>query len=277
MLTGISKKGLAYRVIGEEHDPSIVLIHGAGLSMSDWPPSLIEKIVALGYRVIVFDHRGIGDSYTDEKHSFWLTWWQFLFANTFKTKIQDGRYTTFDIAEEVGTLLDELRIGDTHIIGFSMGGIVSQIIASSKQHRVLSLTLIATTNKEKTLPTLKTSTLVKIALYHAYSSAKDYVSEKILGLSDARRKRYGMYNHLFATVATDDIAMRGKEITAPTLVIHGKRDAFFQLAHGRSVAANIAQGKLVIIEEMSHSLRKGGSAQIESLVVQFLATVKNGN
>ena len=72
------------------------------------------------HQVLWFDHRGVGDSPGPA-------------ACSMKEFAEDGL-----------ALMDHLKWDRAHVIGISMGGMISQEIAVTAPHRVISLSLIVT-------------------------------------------------------------------------------------------------------------------------------------
>src|SRR4051794_39934633 len=97
---------------------------GATASAITWPPSLLEALTEGGYRVVRFDNRDIGLS----------------------THVDYGSapYTIDDMADDTIGLLDALGIDAAHLVGASMGGMISQVLALRHPARVRSLTLLIT-------------------------------------------------------------------------------------------------------------------------------------
>ena len=48
---------------GARANPPVLLIHGVGCQLVEWPDTLIDALVDAGYRAIVFDHRDVGLSH----------------------------------------------------------------------------------------------------------------------------------------------------------------------------------------------------------------------
>ncbi|OWZ16361.1 hypothetical protein PHMEG_0009854 [Phytophthora megakarya] len=73
-------------------------------------------------RILTFDNRGVGGSTSPI-----------------------GPYTTSNMAEDVLALLDHIGWEQTHIVGYSMGGMISLELANMAPERVKSLSLLCTT------------------------------------------------------------------------------------------------------------------------------------
>ena len=58
-VNGIS---LAYKSIGMEEDPPVLMVMGLLASHKVWGDTIVNGLVDSGYRVILFDNRDTGDS-----------------------------------------------------------------------------------------------------------------------------------------------------------------------------------------------------------------------
>jgi len=91
--------------------------------MQVFGPINFAKIWLQGdFNVIRFDQRDTGLS----------TWVDF----------NKNPYTLLDMVEDVCELLDALTIQKAHIVGFSTGGTIAQLLAKNHPDRVSSLTLL---------------------------------------------------------------------------------------------------------------------------------------
>lgn len=109
---------MAYGTTGEGRTP-VLLVMGYTVPGSAW----VHQIPALAqhHRVAWYDHRGCGD-----------------------TRADPGAYTMALLAGDAQRLLDHLGWESAHLVGVSMGGMVSQELALGCPERVRSLALIAT-------------------------------------------------------------------------------------------------------------------------------------
>ncbi|WP_245953559.1 alpha/beta fold hydrolase [Arthrobacter silvisoli] len=85
-------------------DP-LLLLAGQATGMAGWGPT--ADALARHFRVIRYDHRGVGGS----------------------TKGDPERYTTRLLAEDAAAVLDAAGVGAAHLYGHSMGGRIAQWLA----------------------------------------------------------------------------------------------------------------------------------------------------
>lgn len=108
------------REAGPQDGSPVVLIHGlAGSSLAEWYQ--IAPKLAATHRVVLIDHRGHGLS-----------------------ALNRGRYEVADAADDVAGVLDQLGIGQTAVVGYSLGGTIAQSFAYRNRGRVAKLVLIGT-------------------------------------------------------------------------------------------------------------------------------------
>src|SRR4051794_3372451 len=115
---------LCTEAFGDQSDPPILLIMGAGASMLWWEEGFCRMLADGGRRVIRYDHRDTGRSVTYEP----------------------GRpgYTGADLVADAAGVLDAYGIDAANLVGVSAGGAFAQLLALDYGERVLSLVLIST-------------------------------------------------------------------------------------------------------------------------------------
>jgi 3-oxoadipate enol-lactonase len=101
---------LAYQVSGSPDAPPMVLLHALGDRGAGWAP--VTAQFAERFRVFALDLRGHGDSDWPGTYSFQL------------------------MADDVLGALDQLGLGTVTLVGHSMGGAVSYLLAMQRPERV---------------------------------------------------------------------------------------------------------------------------------------------
>jgi 3-oxoadipate enol-lactonase len=102
---------------------TIVLINGLADDLLSWGFQ-VPDFVAAGWRVLSFDNRGIG-----------------------KSSRPGGLYTSRMMADDAKALVDHLGISGFHLMGVSMGGMISQEYALAYPGDLKSVTLACTYGK----------------------------------------------------------------------------------------------------------------------------------
>ncbi len=188
-------------------------------------------------------------------------------------------YTLADMAADGVALLDDLGIARAHIVGVSMGGMISQHIAARYPDRVLSLTSVMSTTGNPRLPRAQKEAMQVLTSRPMSGDPEDLIAysvraAKVIGSpgyppdeerlqrrvrSDFERGWYpeGVARQMAAIVADGDRRPMLKSIGAPTLVIHGEGDPLVPLAGGRDTADNIPGARLLTIPGMGHDLPLG--------------------
>ena len=116
----INGRSVAYRLLGAEANPLVVLAHPLGMSQAVWDdvlPALLPR-----YRVLTWDLPGHGAS---------QAW-------------GEGPITPADLAAEALALADHAGAGRFHFAGTSIGGVVGQQLVAEHGERLLSATLTNT-------------------------------------------------------------------------------------------------------------------------------------
>ena len=265
---------LHYEEHGNPSDPAMLLIMGFGAQLTLWPDELVEALASEGFRVIRYDNRDIGLS-----HKFDGVKAPGLVKMTLMSKLgltPRVPYTLADMAADGVGLLDALGIDRAHIVGASMGGMIAQHLAAKYPGRCLSFTQIFSTTGDPKLPAAKKEALQALVtrpksdaedalVEHgimlartigspAYPSPEDRLRERTL--TSVRRSFYpqGPTRHLSAIVADGDRSAMLRDISVPTLVLHGEDDPLVPCEGGRATAECIPGAKLKTIPGWGHDL-----------------------
>jgi len=113
--------GVQIRYVDQGSGEAIILVHGLNNTIEIWNAPGILANLAKDYRVVAFDMRGHGKS--GKPHD----------------PKQYGREMGLDIIR----LLDHLNIRRAHIVGYSLGGIVTAQLLTLHPDRFLTATLVA--------------------------------------------------------------------------------------------------------------------------------------
>jgi len=124
--------------IGNPENPPVLLIMGLGASMTDWNP-FDKKLAECGFHVIKFDNRDVGCSQRFDNMI------QDLDPDINSSESDDVfAYTIDDMADDAVAVLDHYRISKAHVIGASMGGLITQVVGTRYPKRCITLTPIMT-------------------------------------------------------------------------------------------------------------------------------------
>ncbi len=264
---------LNYDSFGDENDEPLILIMGLGTQMIHWDDDFCRFLASYKLRVIRFDNR-------DSGKSTWLsdspvpTTLDFI-GNTIFGRRLNAPYLLDDMANDTLGLMDALSIQKAHIVGASMGGMIAQCIAIKASERVISLTSIMSTTGKKSLPKPKTHIGAKLlkplskdhehfvtqhiemwkALHGDHFPFYEEKVERIVRLSKERGfDPDAVARQLSAIIDSPDRTKSLKELSIPTLVIHGDIDPLVRLESGLATAEAIPNATLKVFEGMGHTL-----------------------
>ena len=119
-VSGASRRidGLAVVEYGREDAPPILMSPGLGGLGAYWKPQV--ETLAQRYRVILYDHRGTGQS----------------------DREIPAEYSVAHMADDLRLLLDGLGLDAAHIVGHAAGAIAGLELARTAPERLLTLTLV---------------------------------------------------------------------------------------------------------------------------------------
>ena len=237
---------IAYRVVGDQNAEPVVMIMGLSASHRIWHSELIKGIVNGGYRAVLLDNRDVGESTRIEKRGrLWLAWQLLKYRIGLRVK---SPYSLKDMAKDSIAVLDELEIGEAHIIGASMGGMIAQTVAYDFPERTRSLISIMSTTWAPHLPPPGREQEQGISDMNESSAEQAENLEKIGFYPSA------LPNQVTAILSAGDRTTQVGTIEAPTLVLHGADDELLSVEHGKHTAEVISGAKLKIYKNMGHSL-----------------------
>ena len=174
---------IAYESFGKVTDPALILIHGTGAPMTNWPVEFCRKLAARNLRVIRFDNRDIGLS--TKLDSLGQPDWAAIYP-FFKTcKPAPLPYTLKDMANDVIGLMDALKISKAHIAGASMGGAIAQILTIYYPERVLTLTSLCASSGNPDLPAGNEEALRAMGTPPPLTSDKDSLANYLVSVYQA--------------------------------------------------------------------------------------------
>ncbi len=237
----------------------VLLIMGLGYTSAMWHrtrPALAQR-----YRTIAFDNRGVGLS-----------------------DVPPGPYSVAAMASDAAAVLDAAGIPSAHVFGVSMGGAIAQEFALQYPARTRSLILgctapggslvVRSERKVADLLMARGMTLEQAReaiLPYIYDAATP--REKIEEDINLRRRwlpsAEGYMAQLQAILAWESYS-RIAQITAPTLVIHGKSDALVPPGNGELIAKRIPGAKLVLLEHASHLFLTDQTEEANKEILEFL-------
>lgn len=277
---------LAYQTCGDAGRPVVLLVMGLGTQMTGWPDGFCFRLADLGYRVIRLDNRDIGKSSRGEGlPNIPLM----MLKATIGLRVT-APYRLRDMAGDAVAVLDAVDARQAHIIGASMGGMITQHLAASWPDRVASHVAIMTSSGRRGLPgpsadvrklMLRRPDPNDRAAWIAHrgrvmsainSPAYPDPPEQILAQSQAAYDRGaphgpGTARQLAAIFADGSRVADLAKLRCPTLVIHGDRDPLVPLAAGLDVARAVPGAECLQVQGMGHHI----PLAIEHLLAERIA------
>ena len=270
---------------GDPSHPTVLLIMGASASMLMWDENFCQRLADGGRFVVRYDNRDTGRT----------------------THCPPGApdYTLQDMADDAIAVLDAYGVEQAHIIGASMGGMISQVVGLEHPSRVLTLTPIMSTpdpgavmdamegreaSYELSPPTpevmasmLSTLTLDwsdreavlqnRLTTFRALAGSAHAYDEpgraKLFASEIDRAIDFAStQNHGPAIEKSERWHQRLGSLDVPTLVIHGTEDGILPYDHGEALARSIPGAKLFPMQGVGHEMPEGEMDRIIPAILE---------
>lgn len=249
---------------------------GATASMIYWEEDFCKRLSYKGFHVIRFDNRDTGKSVTYE--------------------YGHPEYTFEDLADDAIQVLDAYKVDKAHIVGMSMGGVITQIVALKYPNRALTISLIMTSNFDSSLPKKNskiTESLDELKIRNWQNkdeviecfikkskiltgSKHVFDEEKVRRLNEEEFDRASnlksMENHGLIR-GWGFYLSRTSEINVPTLVIHGTEDPIIPYEHGVHLSKIIPNVVFVTLDGTGHELHYNDWDEIINAISKHTANL----
>ncbi|WP_406096051.1 alpha/beta fold hydrolase [Streptomyces sp. NBC_01013] len=260
---------LAYDDLGAAGDrPPVVLVHGHPFNRTMWRPQTAALVTA-GYRVIVPDLRGYGDS-----------------------DVVPGHTPFARFADDIAALLDRLGVARAVVGGVSMGGQIAMEFHRLHPGRVAALVLadtspVAETEDGKAFRNRLADRLLAEGMDGYASEVIDRMMApyNVTALPEAAAQ----VDEMMRTTAPEGAAaaLRGRAerpdyrdslagAGVPVLVLVGADDVYTPVAEARALHGLIREAELVVIEGAGHLPGLERPEPFNEAVVHFLARTGGG-
>ena len=264
-----------YETHGPKDGVPILLITGVGTQSTRWKDDFVDMLVARGYYAIKMDNRDIGLSQKFTDHG--LPDFSRIVADKAAGRTPDLAYTMSDMAADGIALLDHLGIDKAHVCGFSMGGMIVQLMAIEHPDSVLSMTTIMSNTGNPDLPRATDAAMKALTTPRpdALTDREGFIrsrveTDQVIGSpaypipeeelrahaeADLDRSYHptGFARQYAAILASRDRRAELKKLTMPVSVVHGTEDPLVPLAGGRDTAENCPTAELFEIPGMGHN------------------------
>jgi len=259
---------IAYSTWGRREGSPVVLVQGLGVDARGW--ALQRGAFGRSHRCIAVDNRGTGAS-----------------------DAPPGPYDLAEMARDVLAVLDDAGIERAHVVGASMGGVISQIIGVLHPERVLSLTLACTACQHHPW---RRELLAEWADTVESGGMGALFPDGMRWLIGSRlQRRFGVFVNVLARVlvqtkphafaaqvnailaASDELRFELPKVIAPTLVITGSQDTLTPLGDAEELAELIPGSQLFVLRGAAHGLMAEAPNVFNDVVLKFLAEVDEAN
>ena len=257
---------LHYQLFGRRGAPPVLLIAGLGEDLTGWT---LQR-VGLGrqYRTIAFDNRGVG-----------------------RSDKPPGPYSIEAMTADAVAVLDAAGVESAHVIGLSMGGAISQLLAVRHGNRVRSLMLVCTACGnhpwrrellEQWAATARTQGmgalgreairwLVGPRSLRRYSPALGFMGPLALHCPAD-----GFVAQIDALLAIDErFAESLGAVSMPSLIVAGNQDILTPRGDAEELAERIPRAELVVISGAAHGLTVEHAHTFNRIAAEFLGRAED--
>jgi pimeloyl-ACP methyl ester carboxylesterase len=265
---------ICHEGFGDPADAPMLLVMGLGMQMVGWHEDFCRQLAGRGFHVIRYDNRDTGRSTRFDFRQPTLT--QLL-----TRRFGPEQYTLEDMADDAAGLIEALDLGPVHVVGASMGGMISQTLAARQPELVRSFTSIMS-NTGSRLTGQPALGVMREMLRRAPTDREGFIEHaaglfRLIGtagsdLDEIREIAALQYDRghdpaaagrqLGAILKSGNRTKLLSRIKAPTLVIHGKSDRLVRPSGGRATAKAIPGARFLRIDDMGHDLPRREWARI---------------
>jgi len=281
---------LHLRELGPRGAPALLLVQGLGMQITDWPQALLNRL-ARRYRVILFDNRDYGRSQLcGPAIDPALSEADYPFA---PVALERAIYSLRDMALDTLGVLDALGIAHAHVLGFSMGGMIAQMLAALHPGRVLSLVSLMSSGGQAVIPAAvipvdapAARALARMIVHvpdragliaqsleaaqiwagpHHVLDAKRAARHIELGLRRCYRPA-AIHRQALAYASAGERFALLRRIACPTLILHGGADPLIPPAFARQAHLLIPGSRFLVLPDAAHDLGALDAVAIASLI-----------
>ncbi len=271
---------IEYVTEGDPSNPALLLVMGLGAQLITWPQGFVDGLRDRGFFVIRFDNRDCGLSTKFEGTP--------EFTSLFLGDPMSAPYRVEDMADDAAALLTELGVASAHVVGASMGGMITQALVIHHPDQFLSACSIMSTTGDRSVgaPTgeAMTALLRPVATSRDEAIAASVQGSRVIGspgypvddavlrqrAGEAYDRSYcpdGTARQLAAVLASPDRTEGLRGVRLPFLVLHGEADPLVTLSGGQATAAAVPGSMLITYPGMGHDLPEALWASVTDAIV----------
>jgi epoxide hydrolase 4 len=274
----VEANGIRFHCLTDGAGPLVLLLHGFPQFSYEYR-HLVPALAKAGYRAVAPDLRGFGDTFRP-------------------TRIED--YQLRILGDDIAALVEAFGERKAHVLGHDWGGIVAAEAALSHPDRVDRLILVngppalvwwrgikhdwRQRLRSLYVAIFRIPRLPEWWITSGHSRAmKLLLSDGNFSTEDVKAYRdaicrpgvawagFAYYRSFARTIGDDGRRLRGKKISAPTLVLWGERDR----ALGRKLAEKMDQDfsgpiRKVFFPDLAHWVIEDRPDEVARLVIDFL-------
>ncbi len=241
------------------------MIQGLGADKKGW---IMQRLaLASRYRTIALDNRGVGRS---DKPT--------------------GRYDLEQMADDAVAVLDAAGYDSAHVMGASMGGVISQIIAIRHPERVRSLVLACTACHHHPWRRELLADWARVAQEQGMNAFMPRAMRWLVGPRSFRRflpalpligpvvgpLALNCPSHAFASQVRaildmdDSVRAELHTVRVPTLVLVGSQDILTPQGDSEEIAELVPGAELVVISGAAHGFMVEHAGSFNRALLDFL-------
>jgi pimeloyl-ACP methyl ester carboxylesterase len=271
---------IEYVTSGDPANPALLLVMGLGAQLTAWPEGFVEQLAGRGFFVVRFDNRDSGLSTKFEGTPDYMA--------LFSGDRSSAPYRIEDMADDALALLTALGLDRVHVVGASMGGMITQAMVIAHPERFLSVCSIMSTTGDPMVGA-PTGEAVAALLRPRARNRDEAIEASLVGSRvisspgfpfdvdlmtlragaayDRSYRPDGTGRQLAAILASLDRTEGLGRLKLPFLVIHGEEDPLVSVTGGKATAAAVPGSKLILIPGMGHDLPDAAWDQIIDAIV----------
>lgn len=264
---------LEYEVLGPDDGVPLLLVMGFTAQLIAWPDGFCERLTDHGFRVIRFDNRDCGLSTKLDGIQVDVGAVMMASLSGQRDQMPAVPYTLSTMAADAVGLLEHLEIDRAHVVGASMGGMIVQHMAIEHSDRVASMVSIMSMTGEPEFgtptpeaievllsppPTDRTAYIERSVESKVWQSRRFHNPDEVRAAAARAFDRSfypeGAMRQLAAIHASGSRADDLKNLTTPTLVIHGRDDTLIPPSGGQRTAELVPSATLMLMADMGHDV-----------------------
>lgn len=247
--------------------PPLLMIMGMGGQASAWGEPFLSEL-RKRFRTIRFSNRGTGLSDKPATPT-----------------------TMHEMADDAAGLLDELGIEKAHVLGISLGGMIAQELVLNHARRVQGLVLGCTSCGASHGVSVPAETLARfgglmnlpvkerirrfweITVTQEFMESGKRFLDEIIEIALKTPTPMETFVKQIAAAQSFDTYERLPQIAAPTLIIHGDRDALIPVGNADVLTKQIRGSQVRIVRGVGHCFFWEKPEESAGAIVEFLAQV----